>query len=184
MAGTISLSHPLGRLFSALTERNFIQKLGLADMDIISYISRFLIDFTHIDNLYRIKNVKGKPLDEVGEMLLESNPLLQGSSFIRERQVRKHIGDYTLFFTGIFPESLKRMRRSPRLDYFLDYIKAGKESYRIVAEYDYGPYQQTAPLFRKLAHLFDFCVVGLNFVRADLDSIRHQYYRKVKHLFS
>ena len=31
-------------------------------------------------------------------------------SFDRERQVRKHIGDYTLFFTGMFPESINHFR--------------------------------------------------------------------------
>ena len=43
-------------------------------------------------------------------MLLESNPVFgPAPSFDRERQVRKHIGDYTLFFTGMFPESINHL---------------------------------------------------------------------------
>src|SRR5437899_6632116 len=50
----------------------------------------------------------GRRLEDVGEMLIESNPLLGAASFGREREVRKHVGDYTLFLTGLFPEHLKR----------------------------------------------------------------------------
>ena len=41
--------------------------------------------------------------------------------------MRKHIGDYTLFFTGMFPESINHFRlRRNRLENFVDWIKAGK----------------------------------------------------------
>ena len=63
-----------------------------------------LIDFVDVENLYLIRNCRSKRLEDVGEMLVESNPLLEAKSFEREREVRKHIGDYTLFLTGMFPE--------------------------------------------------------------------------------
>ena len=34
--------------------------------------------------------------------------MFEAPSFDREREVRKHIGDFTLFFAGLFPESLNR----------------------------------------------------------------------------
>ena len=41
-------------------------------------------------------------------MLLESDPIFgeAATSFDRERQVRKHIGDFTLFDIGMFPEAI------------------------------------------------------------------------------
>ena len=60
-------------------------------------------------------------------MLVESNPLLGAPSFDREREVRKHIGDFTLFFTGMFPEYVATLpRRGLRLDSFVDYVKAAQ----------------------------------------------------------
>ena len=48
-------------------------------------------------------------------MVLESNPVYgPAPSFDRERQVRKHIGDYTLFFTGMFPESINHYSPAPQ----------------------------------------------------------------------
>ena len=95
---------------------------------------------------------KELPADhDVGEMLVESNPLLDAPSFEREREVRKHIGDYTLFLTGMFPEYVATLpRRGLRLDSIIDYVKAGKESYRIVAAFDQFEYRHVAPLFRRL----------------------------------
>ena len=182
MSREISESHPLRLLFKNLTERNLMGRLGIADIEMVRYVSDLLTRFAHVDNLYRIRDSKGKRLEDVGEMLLESNPVLSNSSLDRELQIRRHIGDYTMFFAGMFPESLRRMSSSIRLDYFVDYMKAGKESYRIVSEFDYGEYRESAYLFRRLAENFDYCVVGLNFVKADLEALKDPYYQKMKRM--
>ena len=87
----ISLNHPLRRLFTDLVSKELP-----TDREVAAYVANLLIDFTHVDHLYRIRNSRGKRLEEVGEMLVESNPLLNATSFEREREVRKHIGDYAL----------------------------------------------------------------------------------------
>src|SRR5262249_24520287 len=143
----ISRNHPLRQLFAELVAKELPE-----DRDVAAYVGNLLIDFIHVDNLYRIRNCRGKRLEEVGEMLVESNPLLDARSFVREREVRKHIGDYTLFLTGLFPEYVATLpRRGLRLDSFIDYVKAGKESYRIVAAFNQFEYRRVAPLFRRLA---------------------------------
>ncbi|MFC1717953.1 hypothetical protein ACFL6S_30105 [Candidatus Poribacteria bacterium] len=182
MAREISQDHPLRLLFRGLTERNLMGKVGLADIEIARYVSDLLTRFAYSDNLYRIRDTRGKRLEDVGEMLLESNPILSGSSQSREREIRKHIGDYTMFFTGMFPESLRRMSSSIRLDYFVDYMKAGKESYRIVSEFTQGEYKESAPFFRRLSEYFDYCVVGLNFVKADLEALKNPQYQQMKRM--
>jgi len=137
-----------------------------------------LIDFVHADQLYRIRNARGKRLEEVGEMLVESNPLLNARSFSREREMRKHIGDYTLFLTGMFPEYVATLpQRGLRLDRFVDYIKAGKESYGVVAAFDQFEYRQAAPLFRRLSDEFEYWVYGLNRVKSDLEVLRGEQYQ-------
>ena len=146
----ISPSHPLRRLFTDLVA----QELA-ADHGVVVYVANLLMDFVDVDQLYRIRNARGKRLEEVGEMLVESNPALDARSFEREREVRKHIGDYTLFLTGMFPEYVATLpRRELRLDSIIDYVKAGKESYRIVGAFDQFEYRHVALLFRRLAEQF------------------------------
>ena len=150
----------------------------LADREVAAYVGDLLIDFVHVDNFYRIRNCRGKRLEEVGEMLVESNPVLDARSFEREREVRKHIGDYTLFLTGMFPEYVATLpRRGLRLDSLIDYVKAGKESYRIVAAFDQFKYRHVAPLFRRLAEQFEYCVHGLNHLKGDLEALREEQYQ-------
>ena len=43
--------HPLRRLFSALTERSFAEKLGWPDLNITQYVSNLLVEFTQTDQL-------------------------------------------------------------------------------------------------------------------------------------
>lgn len=172
----ISPNHPLRRLFAELVAKELP-----GDRELARYVADLLIDFVHADNLYRIRNCRGKRLEEVGEMLVESNPMLQAPSFEREREVRKHIGDYTLFLTGMFPEYVAMLpRRGLRLDSLIDYVKAGKESYRIVGAFDQFEYRYAAALFRRLAEQFEYCVYGLNRVKSDLETLRAEQYQAWK----
>jgi len=169
--------HPLNRLFTDLTSRHLINAAGIDDPETARYIAGVLTDFTHVDSLYRIRNAKGKRLEEVGEMMIESNPLLDGRSFLREREVRKHIGDYTLFMSGLFPEYVHRLpSRGLKMDAFIDYMQAGKESYRIVASFDQFEFRDIAPLFRRLAERFELCVFGLNLVKNELEQNQRAWY--------
>jgi len=167
--------HPLTDLIESLTERNF-SKVGLREPSLPHYAASVLVDFIHVDRLYKIRNARGERIEDVGEMLLESDLRHRASSLERERSVRKHIGDFTLFYTGMFPESIRNRRSWWRLDRWLDWIETGKESYRIVGAFDMGPYAEEAPLYRRLADSFDFMVVGLNFVRDDLRRLHDSRY--------
>lgn len=111
-------------------------------------------------------------------MLLESDPRFRGRSFDYEREVRKHIGDYTLFLAGLFPEYVARLpKRSLRLDALVDYVKAGKESYAIVASFNLFEYTKEAALFARLSEHFELCVLALNSVKRQLDEMRQPQYR-------
>lgn len=173
--------HPLRELFSELVRRHFYSVAQIRNQQVASYVSELLVDFTHANNLYKIRDARGRRLDDVGEMLLESNPLLEASSFDRERQVRKHVGDYCLFMTGMFPESISSARRlkQMRVDAFVDYARAGKESYAVVASFDQFEYRSEAPLYRQLSDRFELCVFGLNLVRQDIERLRQQHYRSI-----
>jgi hypothetical protein len=149
----------------------------------MEYVANLLLRFSSIENLYPIRDARGRTLEEVGEMLVASNPLLEGPSFDWEREVRKHIGDFTLFFAGLFPEAVNQWRlRRQRLDALLDYIQTGKESYFIVSEFNLFEYKSSAPFFRKLSEEFERCVFGLNLVKRDFERMQQESYLGAKKL--
>ncbi len=177
-------SHPLQQLFNELVGRHYAQEIGLRDPQLIAYVAHLLTEFCDAEQLHKIRNVAGRPLADVGEMLLESDPVFgPAPSFDRERQVRKHIGDYTLFFTGMYPESINKYRlRRNRLETFVDWMKTGKQSYYIVSKFDVFEYSKVAPLFAKLSDLFEQCVYGLNQVKNELQEMQHPIVRRTGEL--
>ncbi len=177
-------SHPLQQLFEDLVGRHYAEEIGIRDPQIIGYVSHLLAEFCDTEQLYKVRDSGNRPLDDVGEMLLESDPVYgPAPSFDRERQVRKHIGDYTLFFAGMFPESINHFRlRRQRVENFIDWMKAGKESYYIVSKFEHFEYAKVAPLFASLSKNFEGCVFGLNMVKNDLEEMQHPIIRRTDEL--
>src|SRR3989475_8050402 len=121
MESRIPEHHPLRKLFGALAERAFTEKLGWPDFNVSDYISKLLVEFTRTDHLYRIKSAKGEQLEEVVDLLYESEVTHGSRSFEREREVHRHIGDFTLFMAGLLPPYPKKSK-NPRPVYHKDLL--------------------------------------------------------------
>ena len=173
-------SHPLQQLFTELVGRHYAHEIGIHDPQVVSYVAHLLSEFCDVEQLCKIHNAAGRSLSDVGEMLLESDPVYgPAPSFDRERQVRKHIGDYTLFCAGMFPEGINQARlRRQRVENLIDWVKAGKESYYIVSKFEYFEYAKVAPLFAQLSAKFEDCVYGLNLVKNELEVMQYPIVRK------
>jgi len=175
-------THPLRQFFAELVGRKYAEEIGIRDPQLIAYVAHLLTEFCDVEQLFKIQNAANRPIDDVGEMLLESDPVYgPAPSFDRERQVRKHIGDFTLFFTGMFPESVNHYRlRRQRMENFVDWMKAGKESYYIVSKFEHFEYAKVAPLFANLSRNFEQCVYGLNRVKNELEELQHPIVRRTQ----
>jgi hypothetical protein len=177
-------SHPLQQLFQDLVGQHYAHEIGIRDPQVVAYVSHLLAEFCEADQLFKIKDAFNRQLSDVGEMMLETDPVYgPAPSFDRERQVRKHIGDFTLFFAGMFPESINHLRlRRQRLENLIDWVKAGKESYYIVSKFEHFEYAKVAPLFASLSQNFEGCVYGLNMVKNDLQEMQHPIVRRTDEL--
>ena len=157
----------LRRLFTALTEQTFQVELGVADPDLIDYLAEMLVRFVRIDAIYRCRDAVGKRLEEVAEMLIEA----ESRESKPHREIHRHIGDFTLFWSGVYPEQLQRLQSAGKQDHLIDYCEQGKRSYLIASSYDDGPYQREAPVLRRLSHEFELCSFGLNRVRKEWEKL-------------
>lgn len=182
MSAQIGREHPLRELFSALVEQAWRCDAALAEPPLPEYVANLLVRFTHRDELFCIRNAEGRPLEQVGEMLLEGDITLNATSFEREREVHKHIGDVTLFWTGVYPEMLRQLRHATRPDHLVEYVEQGRRSYRIASTFDYGRFADEAPVLRRLSESFERCVWGLHEVRRQLDTMATPEARRVQRL--
>ena len=163
-------AHPLEAFFQQAVRNSYEGKLGLNDPDVTTYVARLLCEFSESDNLYKVRDEVGRPIEELTEMVQAADPVNgTAPSFDAERALRKHIGDYALFVAGMYPEAISSSRRLRRHQPSLgELILAGKESYYIVSQFNLFEYEQEAPLFARLSDRFERCILGLTLVREEL----------------
>jgi hypothetical protein len=168
--GPLRSDHPVRRLFAGLTEQTFLNILGMGDPQLVDYLSSLLSRFIHVDAIYRLRNAQGRRLEEVADMMLEAEALPpEGRT---RREIHRHIGDFTLFWTGVYPEALARIRSVLCKDHFIDYCEQGKRSYYIASTFADNPYQEEAPVLRRLSQEFELCAYGLNQVRHEWERLQ------------
>lgn len=163
-------THPLEAFFQQAVRNSYEGALGLRDPDVTNYVARLLCEFSEADNLYKIRDAEGHPIERLETMMYVADPVHGGAtSFDAERAMRKHIGDYALFVAGMYPHAVesKSGRRHARPS-LVELIHAGKESYYIVSQFNLFEYEQEAPLFARLSDWFERCILGLTLVREQL----------------
>lgn len=157
----------LKRLFAALTEQTFAVDLGVADPPLVDYLSDMLVRFVRMDAIFTVRDIIGRRLEQVAEMLCEAEQR-EGHP---QREVHRHIGDFTLYWTGVYPEALRRLRSPEQKDALLDYQTQGKRSYYIASTYDDDEFRTEAPILRRLSDEFELCSRGLARVRHEWERL-------------
>jgi len=156
----------LDRFFAGLSEYIFQAKLGVADVQLVDYLSDLLLRFVRTESLHKVRRSTGKPATEVFQMLMEAEKRVG----LARREVHRHIGDFTLFWSGMYPESLRKLRSTSAADGFLDYCSQGKRAYRIAAEIEGGEGPPQSDLLIRLSEHFELCAYGLREVRREWEA--------------
>ena len=163
--------HPLRRMFAGLAEHAFFSHLGVADPPLIDYLSALLTRFIHHDDVYRLRGSSGQPLTELTEMVIEAERLPAGGRV--RRDYYRHIGDFALFWTGVYPEAVERLRSRACKDALVSYTAQGKRGYLLTSRMEEEQHHDAeADLFRRLSEQFEVCAVGLRKVREELNELR------------
>lgn len=168
MTSMIPPNHPLNRWFTGLVQNAMYTELGVGDPPMVEYLAGLLVEFVGTDSIFALRDDVGRPIEQVADMLATTlvEPGLPRVS--REREVHRHIGDFTLFWTGLFPEALKRLCGKHARDFILDYHRQGKRSYAIASELTPENSRPPGSVLRMLSEHFDCCVEGLALVRQEV----------------
>jgi len=170
-------SERLLELFAGLVENAFYGEIGLADPELATYVARLLSRFVHVDEIYPPSRLTGWPVQGIAEMLEELQaPLPDGErgggegaiGLAHERAVHRHVGDFALFWAGLFPDTVRfhAGRIGGGRDALLDYVSRGKRSYLTAAQLSRGG-RDLPPreLLQRLSTHFELCVRALDLVR-------------------
>ncbi len=152
---------PVHRYFAGLAENTFQSKLGVVDPPLVDYLTQLLLRSIRNDMIHRIRGVTGRPLMSVSEMVVEASKRLGDA----RRELHQQIGDFTLFWAGVYPEALRK-RDSEISDQFETYCSYGKRSYRIASSIEtLKEVDPPSNVLERLSDRFDLCCYGLREVR-------------------
>jgi hypothetical protein len=151
----------IDRFFRGLTEHAFHARLGIVDPPLVDYVSLLLVRFIRNDEIGGLTHAGQGGIDDVATML----SAVQQAPADDALEEYRHIGDYTLFWSGLYPEALRRFPHATRQDPLLDYRAAGKKAYWIASTLEPDDAADERDLLARLSHEYDLCVEGLAEVR-------------------
>lgn len=154
----------LDRFLGGLNEFIFHTKLGVADVQMIDYVNDLLLRFVRVEAMHRVRRPSGQPTTDVFQMLGEAEKRIG----LAKREIHRHIGDFTLFWSGMYPESLRRSKSSAVDDAtFRSYCLQGKRAYQIAARIEGGADRPSGELLYRMSNQFELCAYGLREVRRE-----------------
>ncbi|MBN1421892.1 MAG: hypothetical protein JXP34_24175 [Planctomycetes bacterium] len=195
MSLDIPRDHPLRDLFRGATREALGRLPALDDPGVAAHISdEILSSLVHVDRIYRLRDRRGRRLTELAEMTAEGRLPPRASGFERQLEVRQHIGDFALFMTGLFPETLERWGSRPEqalvakvgsvlvpfrrmVDY---YIAEGRSAYAATSAMVRPLDADRSRVFGRLAERFEAYMEVMGLIRGSLSS--RAFFREVEGL--
>jgi len=164
----ISEGHPFRTWIAGLVQDAFNVRVGLCEPGLVDYVTDLLTDFIHSERIAFVPDGSGRRVEEVADALLAVHILGQQAdreAAGRRAAMYRQIGDFTLFWTGVYPEQLRKMRRRLAKDALLNYFEQGKRSYAMAGDLAAEDSKPPASLLALLSKEFEPCAYGLGLVR-------------------
>ena len=150
------------RFFRGISEFIFHTKLGVADVQLVDYVSDLMLRFVRVDSVYSLRHSDGMRTKHLVGMVSEAERRIG----LAKREVYRHVGDFTLFWSGMYPESLSATADSSDVSgQFVDYCRQGKRAYAIAAGIDGGADRPPSELIHRMSEHFEMCAYGRREVR-------------------
>ena len=144
--------------FNKLVKMSFFDLGKEQDSVAAGYLTDMLTEFARTEKLYKLRDSEGNKVQTIVEILLES-PNTPEESTESEREVRKYVGDFALFMSGIFRDYVNRG------SYLQYYMNEGMKSYFVVSRIDLEMGKGDPIMFSRLSREFEFYSGALDYMR-------------------
>ncbi|MGI9178177.1 MAG: hypothetical protein ACR2IT_10020 [Pirellulales bacterium] len=154
----------IDRFFRGLTEYAFHTRLGVVDPPLVDYVSFLLVRFLRNDRSHPLPAPCAAEAADVARLLADAAGHAAAEAAIQEY---RHIGDITLFWSGVYPEALKPKPLDPRgrADRLAAYRETGNRAYWLASTLEPADADDERRLLERLSQEYDLCVEGLAEVR-------------------
>ena len=152
-----SSSSVLGRFLTGINESVFLTKLGIANIELVNYLNGLLIQFIRADAIL-IPNGK---TDHTARKIIEMLDVAETSMAPERRDIYQAIGDYTLFWVGVYPESLNKRQTRQTTNWIHNFTRQGKKCYALASEMKPAALQPSEQVLHCLSQQYELCAFGL-----------------------
>lgn len=152
----------IGRFFRGLTEYAFHARLGIVDPPLVNYVAALLVRFLRNDGRAAPAGGGQRLAADVTQQLMALRLHAEAGTALEEY---RQIGDSTLFWSGLYPEAVRRFAQHGLDDALVGYREAGKQAYWLASTLEPEDAAEERMLLERLSREYDVCVEGLAEVR-------------------
>ncbi|MFQ6040992.1 MAG: hypothetical protein ACE5PV_09060 [Candidatus Poribacteria bacterium] len=146
-------------LFSVFVRRSLVDNRIIGDKKVVNYIANLLSLFVSKDRAYRVARGDQYTHSYITDMIQEAQLVDSRRQFL----IYSHIGNYSLFLTGIFPQYIeyrhKYKRRPVDIQFYVDF---GKTYYELASENTLAREYELDGVFLRLSMMFEVYKKALN----------------------
>jgi hypothetical protein len=146
------------RFYFYILVRQVLRRSDIKDRAVADYVAEMLAEFSRTERARCVVPGQAAPLDYFFEMLAALQTADDRTSFL----IRVHIGNYSLFLSGVFPERIRfraETRGSPDLRY---YEGLGRTHYQVASDHRLAQRYEVSQIFSILAERFETTRLALN----------------------
>jgi hypothetical protein len=138
--------------------RHVLKEAGIEDRSVADYVAEMMSEFSRAEKLDCVIPSAKVPLHYFFDMLAALQTADDRTSFL----IRAHIGNQSLFMSGVFPERIRERaerRGFPDLKY---YEAMGKTNFRAASDHRLARKYELEPIFQTLSEQFEPTRLALN----------------------
>jgi len=145
------------QLYFYVLIRHVLKETGLKDRALSDYVASLLENFSHTARMRSPADGHSAPIQYVSDMLIA----LQNASPAQAFLIRAHVANYSLFLTGIFPETVQRRseRGGPDVSF---YEEMGRRNFKAAAQHSFARSASLTRIYEVLAEAFREVRLALN----------------------
>lgn len=148
-------------LYFYLLVRQALKDFEIDDRSVAEYVAGLLVEFGKAGRAYRVHENATKEYHYLIDMM---NDLLAANAE-QAFHLRSHLGNYTLFLTGLFPTYVyHRTKYHPPAPDFSYYEMVGSNNFRLAAQHAHAERMQLSETLELLGRCFKRVRMALNHV--------------------
>jgi hypothetical protein len=155
------------RFYFYILVRHVFRRSDILDRTVADYVAEVLAEFARAERARCVVPGQANPLDYFFEMLGALKTADDRTSFF----IRVHMGNYSLFLSGVFPERIRfraEVRGFPNLRYYEGF---GRTQYRVASDHRLAQRYELTEVLSILAERFGATRLALNDIADRLFSL-------------